>query len=243
MFFYPPRSSDFAPRRLDGSPAPPAVPCPSPRLSSLRRQPRLPPRSSRHAARTTVLRPRSSARRVPRVGLWFLGCWLKYLSASAVFQPPTSPLSLLFFIFAPYYICQKIIPYMKNMKFGKIINISSDLSVRTVKNATEYSISKAGLDALTRSIAVEYGEYGIRANTININGMKGYTTKVNEITDIFSKNDEDYDDWKQPKERIPLSRRGTFDEFVDVIEFLCSEKSNYITGVNIPVDGGIIAKL
>ena len=146
-------------------------------------------------------------------------------------------------LFAPYYICQKIIPYMKNMKFGKIINISSDLSVRTVKNATEYSISKAGLDALTRSIAVEYGEYGIRANTININGMKGYTTKVNEITDIFSKNDEDYDDWKQPKERIPLSRRGTFDEFVDVIEFLCSEKSNYITGVNIPVDGGIIAKL
>ena len=165
-------------------------------------------------------------------------------------------------LFAPYYICQKIIPYMKNIKFGKIINISSDLSVRTVKNATEYSISKAGLDALTRSIAVEYGEYGIRANTININGMKGYTTKVNEITDIFSKNDvvcsgillvmlvcfrykndEDYDDWKQPKERIPLSRRGTFDEFVDVIEFLCSEKSNYITGVNIPVDGGIIAKL
>ena len=60
---------------------------------------------------------------------------------------------------------------MKNIKFGKIINISSDLSVRTVKNATEYSISKAGLDALTRSIAVEYGEYGIRANTININGM------------------------------------------------------------------------
>lgn len=40
---------------------------------------------------------------------------------------------------------------------------------------------------MTRSIAVEYGEYGIRANTININGMKGYTTKVNEITDIFSK--------------------------------------------------------
>ena len=73
--------------------------------------------------------------------------------------------------------------------------------------------------------------------------MKGYTTKVNEITDIFSKEDEDYDDWKQPKERIPLSKRGTFSEFVNVIEFLCSEKSNYITGVNIPVDGGIIAKL
>jgi len=64
-------------------------------------------------------------------------------------------------LFAPYYICQKVIPYMMDNKFGKIINISSDLSIRTVKNATEYSISKAGLDALSRSIAVEYGEYGI----------------------------------------------------------------------------------
>lgn len=146
-------------------------------------------------------------------------------------------------LFAPYYICQKVIPVMIKNKFGKIINISSDLSIRTVKNATEYSISKAGLDALTRSIAVEYGEYGIRSNSININGMKGYTTKVNEIAEIFSKKDEDYDDWKQPKERIPLSKRGTFNEFVDVVEFLCSDKSNYVTGVNIPVDGGIIAKL
>lgn len=146
-------------------------------------------------------------------------------------------------LFAPYYICQKAIPYMKQNKFGKIINISSDLSMRTVKNATEYSISKAGLDALTRSIAVEYGEFGIRANSININGMKGYTTKVNEGQHIFSKNDGDYDDWKQPKERIPLNRRGTFSEFVDIVEFLCSNKSNYISGTNIPVDGGILSKL
>lgn len=42
------------------------------------------------------------------VGLWFLGCWLQYLSASAVFQPPSSPLSLLFFIFAPYYIYRQL---------------------------------------------------------------------------------------------------------------------------------------
>ena len=145
-------------------------------------------------------------------------------------------------LFAPYFICQKVIPNMKQNKFGKIINISSDLSMRTVKNATEYSMTKAGLDALTRSVAVEYGEYGITANSININGMKGYTTKVNENI-IFSKNDKDYDDWKQLKERIPLSRRGNFSEFVDVIEFLCSEKSNYISGVSLSVDGGIIAKL
>lgn len=145
-------------------------------------------------------------------------------------------------LFAPYFICQKVIPKMKENKFGKIINISSDLSIRTVKNATEYSMTKAGLDALTRSIAVEYGEYGIIANSVNINGMKGYTTKVNE-NNIFSKNDNDYDDWKQPKERIPLKRRGNFAEFVNVIEFLCSNESNYISGVNLAVDGGIIAKL
>ena len=145
--------------------------------------------------------------------------------------------------FAPYYLSQKILPNMIEKKFGKIINISSDLSVRTVKNATEYSMTKAALDSLTRSIAVEYGEYGILSNTISINGMRGYLTKVNEKLDVFSKEDKDYDDWKQPKERIPLSRRGNFSEFVDVVEFLSSDKSNYITGTNIPVDGGIIAKL
>lgn len=145
--------------------------------------------------------------------------------------------------FAPYYLTQKLLPHMIKNNFGKIINISSDLSVRTVKNATEYSMTKAALDALTRSIAVEYGEYGILANTISINGMKGYLTKVNESNNVFSKKDDFYDDWKQPKERIPLARRGRFSEFVDVIEFLCSNKSNYITGTNIPVDGGIIAKL
>lgn len=144
--------------------------------------------------------------------------------------------------FSPYFLCQKIIPNMMKNKFGNIINISSDLATRTVKNATEYSMTKAALEALTRSIAVEYGEYGIVSNTISINGMKGFLTKVNEDLN-FSINDEDYDDWKQPKERIPLSRRGNFSEFVDVIEFLCSEKSSYISGTNIPVDGGIIAKL
>lgn len=146
-------------------------------------------------------------------------------------------------IYAPYYLAQKLLPNMIENKFGKIINISSDLSIRTVKNATEYSMTKAALDSLTRSICVEYGEYGILANTISINGMKGFLTKVNEDTKCFSKYDTDYDDWKQPKERIPLLRRGRFSEFVDVIEFLCSDKSNYISGINIPVDGGIIAKL
>lgn len=146
-------------------------------------------------------------------------------------------------VYAPYYLVQKLIPNMIEHKFGKIINISSDLSIRTVKNATEYSMTKAALDSLTRSIAVEYGEHGIVANAMSINGMKGYLTKVNENPGIFSKDDKDYDDWKQPKEKIPLQRRGSFSEFVDVIEFLCSNKSNYITGINIPVDGGIIAKL
>lgn len=144
---------------------------------------------------------------------------------------------------APYYLSQKLIPTMKRNGFGKIINISSDLGMRTVKNATEYSMTKAALDALTRSIAVEYGEYGIISNTVSIKGMKGMLTKVNEEHEIFSKKDEDYDDWKTKKERIPLGRRGHFSEYVDIIEFLCSDKCNYISGVNIPVDGGIIAGL
>jgi NAD(P)-dependent dehydrogenase (short-subunit alcohol dehydrogenase family) len=144
--------------------------------------------------------------------------------------------------FAPYYLCQKIISNMIMSSEGRIINVSSNLGQRSKINATEYSMSKAALDSLTRSIAVEYGPFGITANSISIGGMGGLLTKVNESND-YSADDNAYSDWKQPANRIPLRRRGSFKEFTDVIEYLCSNNSSYVNGVNISVDGGIMAGL
>lgn len=146
-------------------------------------------------------------------------------------------------LFAPYYIAQFFLPYMIKEHYGKIINISSDLSMRTTHHAVEYSISKAGLDALTRAIAVDFGQYGIVSNSINISGMRGMVVKVNEKIPLQSSEDKEYDDWKIKAEQIPMRRRGEFKEFTNVVNFLISDNSSYINGVNLPVDGGILARL
>jgi len=146
-------------------------------------------------------------------------------------------------LYAPYYLCKYLIPLFIENEEGVIVNVSSNLSMRSTANATEYTISKAGLDSLTRSIAVQYGPLGLRANSINISGMRGFTLKVNEILSSRNPKDVAYDDWKISQDKIPLRRRGAFSEFVDTIIFLCSDKASYINGVNLPVDGGSLSQI
>ena len=131
---------------------------------------------------------------------------------------------------------------MINQKSGKIVNISSVLSKKTIINATEYSISKGALDALNRSLAVEYGKYNININGINIGGMKGKLNKVNEIINFRSIKESDYIYSGIKNDKIPMKRYGNLQEYVNVILFLSSELSSYINGANIPVDGGILSQ-
>lgn len=132
---------------------------------------------------------------------------------------------------------------MISNKSGTILNISSTLSVRAISNASEYSLSKAALCSLTRSIAVEFGKYNINSICLNISGMKGKLKDVNcSSNNLPSSNDEDYTDWKVKKEKIPLRRRGTFKEYSEIIKFLISEKAKFINGETIFVDGGINAQ-
>lgn len=140
---------------------------------------------------------------------------------------------------APYIIIKELIQVLLKNNVSKVINISSNLRRKTVKGATEYSMSKAAIESLTRSITVEYGSDGVNCNTVSIGGMRGRLTKVGESGRTFSAKDEDYSEWKVKKDKIPMARQGLFVEFSNVIEFLLSRKSNYINGANIVVDGGI----
>ncbi|SHF02169.1 3-oxoacyl-[acyl-carrier protein] reductase [Marinitoga hydrogenitolerans DSM 16785] len=144
---------------------------------------------------------------------------------------------------APYLLIKLFLPKMILNRYGTILNISSTLSVRTIPNATEYSMSKAALCSLTRSIAVEFGKYNINSICLNISGMKGKLKDVNDTSDILqSSDDNNYDDWKVKKDKIPLRRRGNFQEYSEIIKFLISEKAKYINGESIFVDGGINAQ-
>jgi len=141
---------------------------------------------------------------------------------------------------APYLIIRQILPILIANRFGRIINISSTLSLRTVNNAVEYSMTKSALESLSRSIAVQYGKYGITANNVLINGMLGELRKVSDVGDqIYSPCEADYRmDRKFNVSNIPLDRNGDFREFVSVIKFLLSDDSSYVNGTNIIVDGG-----
>lgn len=111
---------------------------------------------------------------------------------------------------------------------GTIINISSIVGLRGYRGLAAYSATKAGLDGMTRSLARELGERGVRVNSI----APGYLeTEMSASLDDAKRN--------QIINRTPLGRLGTADDIAGVVLFLCSEKARFITGQTIVVDGGI----
>lgn len=114
---------------------------------------------------------------------------------------------------------------------GSIINISSTLADRTKKDRTLYAISKAGVNQLTRQLAIELATYNIRVNAIS----PGYF-----ITDLNRKFLES-SAGQQTISHIPLKRAGKLDELTEIVKLLSSDLSSYITGSIIAVDGGLSA--
>lgn len=114
-----------------------------------------------------------------------------------------------------------------------VINISSANGILGTFGNPAYSTAKAGLIQFTRTIALEYGKYGIRANvvapgTVMTDGWKG---KMESNPNVF----EDLKKW------YPLGRLVEVDEVAGVVAFLASEQATGINGVCLPVDGGLTA--
>lgn len=124
---------------------------------------------------------------------------------------------------------QAVIPYMRQQKHGKIINITSLTSEIGLKNMPMYGASKGGVSQLTKALAVDFADEGIFVNSI---GPGYFETKMTES--LFQ--DEKRVEWM--KTRIPLKRTGNLEDIKGAAVFLASEGSNYITGQTIYVDGG-----
>tara|TARA_Y100000590_G_C15718353_1_gene1012674 strand:+ start:2088 stop:2828 length:741 start_codon:yes stop_codon:yes gene_type:complete len=126
-----------------------------------------------------------------------------------------------------YYCSKAISRQMIKQKSGKIINISSIIGQVGNKGQSNYAASKAGIIGLTKSLAKELASRKINVNAIN----PGYiNTKMTE--DLSNKDDF--------LKNIPLNRYGEPSDVAHLACFLASEKSNYITGQTINVDGGMI---
>lgn len=130
--------------------------------------------------------------------------------------------------------------YWKNNGInGSIVTISTLLTCSGANNSAIYAASKAALEAFFINLAVEHGKYGIRSNILRIAGMVGDLMLEFTPTKVASLNEEIYENNTLDQNIIPLTRFGTFSEFSSAIEFLISNKSSYISGQCINVDGGL----
>lgn len=121
-----------------------------------------------------------------------------------------------------------VAPLMMRQRSGSIINMSSVVGVHGNAGQANYAASKAGMIALAKSVAQEFGSRGVRANAI----APGFI----ETAMTAALNEETREEWKK---RIPLRRGGKTEDIANVALFLASELSSYVTGQVIQVDGGM----
>jgi len=130
-----------------------------------------------------------------------------------------------------YYSANVVIPYMqKKGQGGSFVNIASTAGIRPRPGLTWYNASKAAVINATRTMAVEYAKDKIRFNSICPVVALG-----TGLTDLFLGKPENE---KAFMATIPLGRGSTPLDVANACAFLCSEEASFLTGIEIPVDGG-----
>jgi 3alpha(or 20beta)-hydroxysteroid dehydrogenase len=120
-----------------------------------------------------------------------------------------------------------VLPGMRRAGGGVIINVGSGAALSGLGGRPLYGSAKWGLRGLTKSAAIEFGYHGIRVNSIQPGAID---------TPMLRHSDQEI-----PPPQIPIPRYGTAEEIAQAALFLASDRSAYITGVDLPVDGGTTA--
>ena len=127
---------------------------------------------------------------------------------------------------------QLAIPHLKQSK-GNIVNVSSVTGLRAFPGVVAYNLSKAGVDQLTRTAALELAEFGVRVNAVNPGVI------VTELHKSGGMKEEEYKAFlEHSKSTHALGRAGSVEEVAKAIAFLASEDASFTTGASLPVDGG-----
>jgi len=130
-----------------------------------------------------------------------------------------------------FFVSQAVAPYMKQQNYGNIINIGSHNTCWVLGGCAVYGATKCGVVSLTKSMAVEWAKYNIRANCVSPGHIK---TDLTAVT------------WANPEksryllDRIALNRPGYPKDITGVCILLASDASSYITGCEYRVDGGCV---
>ena len=131
-----------------------------------------------------------------------------------------------------YFCCQQAIKIMKEQNSGSIVIISSVHSKECIWGRSLYTASKGGLNALARSIAIEFGPYNIRSNAIIAGAIK--TERWNGLTDEQIAN---------KRKNWPIGLESTGEDIANAAFYLGSELSKTVTGTELTVDSGILISL
>ncbi|XP_069993820.1 3-oxoacyl-[acyl-carrier-protein] reductase FabG [Penaeus vannamei] len=124
------------------------------------------------------------------------------------------------------------LPHLLETK-GNIVNISSVTGLRAFPGVVAYNMSKAAVDQLTRSVALEVAERGVRVNAVNPGVI------VTEVHKRGGMSEEDYKKFlEHGKTTHAMGRVGEVEEVSRAVVFLASDNASFITGVTLPIDGG-----
>ena len=139
-----------------------------------------------------------------------------------------------------YLTCKHVLPHMEKQGSGSIVNVSSLASIRcSPLPMLSYNASKAGVNALTRTIAMQYAAKGIRSNAI----LPGLIHTPMAVDAVSKRYGIDRDKLVRDRDRaVPMGRMGEAWDVAWAAVYLASDEARYVTGVLLPVDGGLTCK-
>lgn len=136
-------------------------------------------------------------------------------------------------VFGTFQMCKLTIPHMLKKGGGSIVNVASIVGYRAVKDRCAYSMAKAAVIGLTKSIAIDYIRQGIKCNAI----CPG-TTYTPSLEKRFQTSQNPEQMRRDFNERQPMGRLGTPQEIAESVLFACDDDIKFMTGVSLPIDGG-----
>ena len=131
-----------------------------------------------------------------------------------------------------YRCIHEVFPLMKEQKYGKIVNISSIVSIIGSMSSPAYAVSKAGVDGLTKTLAKDFGQYNITINSV-APGLTDTDMVRNNMTDEVI---------QSITSQTPLGRIGLPDDIAKAVLFFASSDSDFISGQILVVDGGRVVR-
>lgn len=126
-----------------------------------------------------------------------------------------------------YLMTRAVVPLMRERNYGRIVNVTSYTGLRGNIGQTAYAAAKAGIIGFTKTAAKELAGFGVTVNAVSPNAE---TDMVNSIS---------ADKYEELRRQIPAGRFASSDEMFPAFGFLASEQAGYVTGIVLPIDGGL----